>query len=626
MSRYVDVVKEDKKYVANVVIQIGANYFSIRNPDSGLSVASPYDKAVSSLLLNPTSIDVRRVTTTIASNTFKLLDKNGIISALVLGDARGLNGQAVRIFLGRSYVNMDFADYYELPITYVNKCEHSDNSYSFVSTEQTERLGKPIYSHKSALDVDVFINTTVFRMRDDISGFPSAGFLKLEDEFVSYTGIDIPNNRFTGVIRGELNSIPVEHTANTDCVQVETITDNPLNILLKILISGGGGGVYDTLQSGLGIDHNLIDIAGITAIRDELFNGVKFKLTIYDVSSALTFVENEILMPNGLRFTNSLTSKLTVAVLDKAQFVEEDDILNHDTITKFPKWSFDGQKVTNQIQVEWDFNEGTGMFQKRSSYSDADSITAYGAQTPLKFQFKGPKVTFNGAEIVDDFGIRLVARLALPTAEIAVNTQMDKSLQTIGDKAYLISDRIPASDGTLDFASDLEIISRSINWNNGDVVLKLAFTSFTNIRSGYIAPSDLIKSFGDQKSVNVVVGRSAYYKVGWYMRLWDEVNQVYMPDPPNKIIGIGIDKTGLLTEAGDFITTEDGDHLLQENLSNEDTIFFEDDWITPLSSPNFYRIRFADYDDVADSQKRYCFLSDMGSNFDDGKPTYKVTY
>lgn len=626
MSTYLEEVISTKKYVSNVVIQIDTNYFSIRQPDSGLTIPVPYDRCVDSLILNPTSLDIRKVTTTISTFSFKLLDKDGIITALVLGDAANLNGQAVRIFLGRSNVDMDFADYFELPTTYISKLDHGENSYNISSSEQTERLNRPIYNLTSAVGVDLLIGTTIWTMRDDITDFPTSGFLKIDDEFVSYSGKDLINNRFTGVIRGELNSIPAEHDIYTDCYLVETITDNPLNIILKILISGGGGGTYDVLDDGLGIDQNLVDIAEIEALRDELFLGHQFTLSMYNIASALKYIETELLMVNQLRFTFSRNSKLTLAILDKARFVEEDDIIDEDTITKFPKWTIDGDKLTNIIEAEWDYNEGTGKFQAKDIYEDAPSIALYGRQTPLKFKFKGLKATLDGQLLVDDFGTKLVERLAVPTPIVSINTQIDKSLQTIGDKSYLVSSKIPAADGSLNFASNLEIISRGINHTTGDVQFKLAFTSYTNIRSAFICPSDLVTETVSQSRLKIAVGRGAQYLVGWYMLLWDEVGQVYEADPPNKIVGIEEDGNYLLTESGNFLIAENGNFLTQEADIGDDTIIFENNWTTTVTFPNTYRIRFADYDEATASQHRYGFISDGGANFDDGTPTYKVTY
>jgi hypothetical protein len=626
MSTYLSDVKTNKTFTSNVVIKFAEMYFAIREPDSGLNIQSPNKNAVASLSLNPTSVDPRRVTTTISSATFKIVDLQGILTSVMQGDASDLFGQSVEIYLGRSGINMDFADYFQLPITYINKCEHIDNAYIFSSTEQTERMAKPIYDVKSALAVDILAGTTTWTMRDSIASFPTSGFLKVDTEIVSYTGKDLVNNYFTGVVRGELSSVPAAHATNTDVFLLESVTDNPLNIILKILISGGGGGTYDVLKSGLGISNALIDIAEIEALRDSSFLGKQFTLVLFNIDSALKTLETELLAPNNLRLTYSLNSKVALALLDKAQFVEEIDIIDHTTLTKPPKWSVDGAKITNSIEIQWDFSDGTNVFFKRNVYEDAASILAYGKKTPLKFEFKGIKSALAGQEIVDDFGTKLLARLAYPTPTITANTQLNKSLQNVGDRAYLVSSHIPAVDGSLDFASDLEIISRSINHTNGDVVFTLAFTSYTSIRSGFVAPSDLILSTVSQKKINVAAGRAAQYMVGWYMRLWDEVSQAYTSDAINKIVGFDIGARYLLTQALDRLTTEGGDALILDQASSEDSILFENDWTTPITSPNNYRIRFANYEEVISSQKRYAFISNEGNDFDDSKPTYKVTY
>ncbi len=602
MATYVTAVKTDKQFTGNVVIQINSQYYAIRQPDSGLAIASPYSSMVMDLLLNPTTVDIRRVNTTIASYTFKLLDKDGLVSTVVAGDASGLAKKTVKIWLGRSNLtgvaanNMDFADYYALPDTKINKMTHSDNAYSFTSTEATERMAKPIYKNVSALSVDILAATTTFTMRDAIDNFPTSGYLKLDNEFVSYSGKDNTLKQFTGVIRGEFGSTPADHSANVNAYHAQRLIDNPINILLKLLISNGGGGTYDTLQDGLGITNTLIDIAGIEALRDDQFLGQQYSLTFYNIDSALRYIEEQILQPNNLRFTTSQGAKITLALLDKAVFIDDVDVISETSITKFPSWAVDSSKVVNQVVVNWDFDEGTNQYRKRTETSDAASIALYGAQTALEYSFKGIQASLTGAALVDDYVGHLLDRLSTPTPEVTVSTQIDKSLQNIGDKAAVISSKIPASDGTLNFASDLEIVSKSLNFKNGDVSLKLAFTSFTNIRSCYIAPSDNIQTVTNQKTFTVPSGRGAYYQVGWVMRLW-------------------LNGTGYTADAVNTIESIVGD-----------TITMQNNFATTLLPTNIFRFKFADYDDVTASQKRYCFINQTGNNFDDGKQPYKVTY
>lgn len=593
---YETEIATNKKFQGNVVIQIGANYFAIRQPDSGLVIPSPNNRSIQGLILNPTTIDIRRVSTTIASYSFKILDKDNFITQLIAGDASAFLGQSVSIFLGRSGVGMDFADYFPLPKTRVKKVDFSENSYSFASAEETDRIGKPVYDVKAKLAVSILDNTTVFQMQDSLADFPSAGFLKLESEIVSYSGVNLSLNQFTGVLRGLLGSTAVEHEANVQASQAEVVTDNPLSLIIRLLVSGGGGGSYDTLQDGLAISNTLIDVAGIEALRDELFSGVQFKLLLTDIESTLKFIEDQLLMPNNLRFTYSQDSKLTLVILDKARFVDTSDIIDEDSISSYPKWGVDDNRIVNAIEVQWDYNEGANRFQKLSVTKDTASIATYGERTPLKYTFQGIKESLDGQALVDDFIQHLLDRLSSPTPEISVNTHVDKSLLTIGDKTKIESSQIPSADGTLAFANELEIVSRSINFQTGDVNFKLAYTSFTNIRSCYLCPSDLAQTVINQKTITVPAGRGSYYSAGWVMRLYDNVARDYTADAINPIESV----------VGDTIT-------------------FVNNFTTTLVAGQ-HRIKFADYDDVVDSQKRYCFISDSGANFPDGKPTYRITY
>lgn len=597
MTDYVSEVRTEKSFTGNVVIRFNGTYFAIRTPDSGLTMQSPFNRCLSSLVLNPTTIDIRKVTTTIASYSFKLIDRFQAITAMISGNAAALIDGTVEIWLGRSGTGMDFSEYFKLPVTRIKKIDFADNAYSFSSTEETDRINKPLYASQSGLAGDILAATTEILMRDDISAFPAAGFLKIENEFLSYASKNNSTKTFSGVIRGELSSTPADHAANIPVFQVETITDNPLNILLKMLISNGGGGSYDTLQDGLGIDPALIDIAGIEALRDVLFSGVQYKLSLYNIETALKFFENELLLPSNLRFNFSKDSKLSIVILDKAVFVEEDDEITEDSLDSFPKWSVDQNKIVNSLEIQWDYNEGTNTFGKFDVKQDAASIATYGLQTAIQYSFKGIKASLDGQSLIDDFASHLLTRIAFPTPEVTVTTHIDKSLQTIGDKSFIRSSQIPATDGTLTFASEMEIVSRAINFQTGDVTFKLAFTSFTGIRSCYIAPSDSIQTVVNQHKVTVPSGRGDSYQVGWVMRLWDNAAKDYTSDAINTITAI----------VGDTIT-------------------FEHDFLTVLSGASAFRLKFCDYDQATESQKKYCFTSDDGLNFDDAGLTYAVTY
>lgn len=594
--KYIESIQSERKLFPNVVIKIGDHFFAKRNPDSGLVIDEPFSGCVQSWTINPSSVDITNVTTTIASFTFKLVDLENAVTGIVKGDAKAFAKQPVSIWLGLSEVGMDFSEYFKLPPTRVQKISRPDNAYSFSTTEDIERMQRPIYDQDGRLAAAILPETTILVMDRDISEYPSSGLLKIDAEYMSYTGVDLALRRFTGVVRGELNTVPAEHALNADVYAAETLTGNPVDMLLKIATSKSGTGEWDVLRDGLGISIDLFDIEDILRVRNSRFSERDFKLTLCDEKSGLEIIEKQILEPLGLRFTYSINSKVTLAVLDKAVFVDEIGSIDETSITKPPAWELDCNKITNVIKISWDFDEATETFGRVDYFRDYQSIEKYGEQKTLSYEFKGPRLSRSGEKLVNYFASRLLARVSQPIPEVTISTQLDKSLRNIGDKTYIKTDRLPAVDGSLNFSSEMEVISRTIN--SSDAQLKLAFTSFTNIRSGYIAPSDIIEAVVDARTVVLRANRGLFYKVGWRMRMWDVVTMTYLSDGVNEI----------------------------EKISG-DTITFKNQWVSSPIIAGRHKIRFSTYDDATESQKRYCFISkNTQQNFDDGKLPYSITF
>jgi hypothetical protein len=65
-------------------------------------------------------------------------------------------------------------------------------------------------------------------------------FVRIDDEILGYTGIDYGLNQLTGVTRGAMGSIPALHNANQDVESVYQLVGNPLDIAVKLMLSGHG--------------------------------------------------------------------------------------------------------------------------------------------------------------------------------------------------------------------------------------------------------------------------------------------------------------------------------------------------------------------------------------------------
>jgi hypothetical protein len=615
VTTYISQINE-KKFTPNLVLRFKNLYWSIRQPDSGLTV--DHNGLLDQVVINSTRVDPFQANTTINSYSFTLLDKDMVVTSLFNGVTSFFQNEKVEIWVGRSGVGMDFSDYFKLPETLISSVSRDNSTYKFNSTEVKNRIDRPAFDKVNAVAVDIFSNTTVISASIPFgTETPTSGFAKIGQEFFSYAGIDLVNNRFLNCIRGEKNSIPTEHNAGETIFLVNDVSGNPIDLLLSLLVSSGGGSVYDTLTDGAGVDQSLINIESFEEIRDQFFLGQTYTLSLYGIPSILKYIEQEILYPNELRIVTDNSSKIGLKILNRSIFDDNLLQITNNTILKQPTYSVSDTEIINTVTVRYDYAEGTGQYRKIVTESDQDSINEFGRREPRTISVKGVLSEDNARNIA----LRFLTRFSFPKPQINLSTQMDKSLVNLGDKAELVSNQIPNEFGELNFIDTLEVLERGINWKTGDVKFKLAFTSFTGIRECYLAPSDKILEFINSFTVRIAAGRASLYKVGWKMRLYSEFLRNYVDSTVYEITEINGNNIVFLESldtalADEVLLQEDGDPLL---LENGEPIL--------ISTQTFgdYRIMFADYDQVAENQKRYCFTSDDGNNFYDNRKSYQVT-
>lgn len=578
----------NKKYIPNVIIQFASNYFSIRQPDSGLTVPSQNNGLVTSLSLNPSTVDPFRPSTSINSNSFKLLDRNDAITTLFNGNLALFQGELCSIWLGRVGVGMDFSEYLKVTDTYISKVSRQDGAYTFQTQEVKDRLNKDVFSEQTKLAASILPATTIITLQSPPAN--TSGLIKIDNEFISYAGVS--GNQITGCIRGEQGSTPASHDLGADVFFAQVISGNPITILLSLLISPAGGGPYQTLTDGADIDQTLVDVSQFESIRDEYFVGQTYNFIAYQIEDLKTFIENEILSPAGIRLRSNNNSKIGLGILNKPVLNLDAPDLDDDQLTKRPVYSVDETKIVNHLNIQWGYDWPTEKFTKINTYNDAPSVAEFGDKKAVNLSFKG----IQSQTVIDDIAYQYFLRFSYPKPQISTNTHLSASAWELLEKPSLISNQIPTTNGDLNFGDSVEVLQKAINYQTGDVRFQLSFTQFTGLRVCFIAPSDTILTFVDQKTVNIGAGRGTQYRLGWKIRLYSNVTRNWLSDPINTITGI-----------------------------SGDTITFENNWATTLINNNF-KITFADYDDVTEQQKRFCFISDNGNTFSDGLPSYLISY
>lgn len=596
MAVYADELSKTK-FLPNVVILLKGKYFAIRMPDTGLMIEKDCLGSVSAVSISPTAIDPFRPSSATNNFSFKLLDSNLVVTKLLSGDPGYFQRQPVDIWIGRcksplQTEAMDFSEYYKLPTTTVQKVSKTDSSYNFQTYESRDRLGTGRFQAQTTLPIDILFNTTIITVTDP-TVFPTSGFIQIEKEIISYTGI-IGNN-LQACIRGELNSVPADHAAQSLVLLTVPVQANPIDILLQSLISKGGGGAYDVLPDGAGIDENMVDITQFLQLKTEFYSTFTFFLLFQNLTSLKDFLEMQILFPLGLRLRTNINGKLGLGLLDRRIFDIDTPLINNDNLAKNPEFTVDDTKITNNIQVSWDWDDGTQQYKQVSLFQDAASIATWGISTLKTFEFKGIKSLIGGAIIINTFQGLFLRRFAQPRGELSASVLLSASISQLADKIDLVTNRIPNQNGELNFAETVELVKSAINYQTGDVKFQLAFTAFTGVRECYIAPSDTILGHSG-KSVTLSSGRGSFWRAGWVCSLYDNTARDYAVVQNNVIFSV----------VGDVVV-------------------FTDNWLVPIVDGQ-HRIVFSDYQVVTAQQRKYCFICQNAGTFSDLTTPYQILF
>ena len=564
----------NSQFQLNIVITMdGINYARFQ-VDSGLVIDSE-NLIVGSTSLPASTVDLRNVRTTLASNTFTLLDVDGLISSRIGASASTLLNVPVIIRAGFITGSYDFADYEILSSATITAIKKGQNQYTFTAKETTSALNVDIYDDFNTLAAALAEGETTEMLLDDVSVFADSGTVNIGSEFITYTGRDVGLNKLTSLTRGDLASTAAAHNDGAKVFRVDTISDNPINLLLQLMISPGGGGTYDVLTDGAGINQTTIDVAAIEAIRDSTFPSDTYRFQMVDVNDALAFLETELLQATNTRFI-TVNGKISLALLDQATIGEVLPEINEDSITGFPSWNTGSDKIVNRIIMNYNFSAGTNSFTRTDTFNDTDSQSIFDKTNTITFSFKGIEAALNGAAIVANRANRLLGRLASAQTSISCKTLFTNANYQVGDKIRFIHRYLPDLGGALGIDDDLEVISRGYDLNSGTIAFKLSYTSASGLRLGLIAPSPLIVSVASQSIFDVPDGSA--YEIDYIIDIDGELRTI-------------VDVTGnTLTVDIPFVTVLD----------------------------NTKRVNFPDYDASSEGQHaKYAYVNPTGFGFAD---------
>lgn len=365
-----------------------------------------------------------------------------------------------------------------------------------------------------------------------------------------------------------------------------TISGNPINIMLQVLTSTGGGtnGDYDTLAAanGLGIDDDYINVTAIEAVRDIWFPGpsILMSFSIDKRVQAKKWLETEIFKILNVYPVIDADGKFNIKpfkpplpATDSVQSFDEDNIIG------IPSYDFNLGDLINEVECHYDWDDVDSEFDTEDFYIESTSLNNRGpGKSPIKLESKGMTTALGGEDFFAKRKAKIFERYATPPPKITMSTWFTQWLTEAGDIVPVSHPILPnIESGTRGITNQrMEVVNRTINWKKGTVKIELLATGFEQGLYCQIAPSMTVVSGTSATEFEVSSADAAKFSVG------DEIAMHY----PNMLV----------QHASLTITNISGTTITTDNMG-----------ATPSAG---WIAQYAVYDNCTSDQKLYWYASD----------------
>lgn len=549
------------------------------------------EATLSKLSWNPPKLSLDNPKVSIGTVSINLIDPTGALRDAIA--VAPLHKKLLTLKAG--YTNIDFADYLTLAHFNINEYASGDGiSYTIKGRDIMTEIQAPVLFKKTFLTVDMTdISTAV--VVSDTSGFPASGTLFIDDEKITYSAKGPV--AFTGLTRGVE---PDDHKEGADCFEFVTLEDNPVNIMLRMLVSEGGGSIYDDLDFGLGMDSTRFNIQSFEDVRDNstLAGDIwKFEF-VSDIDNLLKFLEKEIFQFSNTRLFIDQNGLISCSLFQEITLDQFAGKLQRTDTVGLPAGVSNSDRLVNQFPLKYDFNQETGKFQQERTFNDTDSQAVFGVIVGKTQSSKGIRQGLDGESRASDFAKKYFRRVAEPFNLIKkLKTTWNRQFFQAGDKVDFSHDQvIDLLNGKIGVQNLMEIISTKFDFDKGEVTYEVNNAPFLNFRYGFISPSSPIVSAASTTVFTLKTGEAVRgdWQVGWFVDLY-------------------LISDGSSISAPHEITDITGDQITVGSAMS----------VTPST---IHGIRFANYDQVSSDQKFYGFVTDGELTFpSDGGDPYLIS-
>lgn len=566
-----------------------------KKPVSGLGGSQ--EPSLSKMTWNPPKLSLDSTKISIGTIAVTLIDPNGTLMAAIA--AGQLHKK--KLTLKRGFTNLDTADYNAVAEFKIHEFSSKDGLTVVIKgRDRIEELREPVDQFpKTILDEEEL--TEIETGDADVvstAGFPSSGEIFIGDERIAYATTSA--TQFLTLTRG---TDPASHKRGADVFGITTLQANPVDMMLQMLISPGGGGAYDVLSYGLGIDSSTINVASFEAVRDDstLAGEVwKFEFTD-DIKDLLKFFEDEIFQFSNTRIYMDEDGKIACALLQEATLAQFKGSIGEEDIIPLPATVTNSDRIANQLVIKYEFNPETNEFEQERTFNDTESTSQadFGVVPAKKiFKSRGIRQGLSGEGVAERFAKRYFRRVAEPFGMIKqMKTLWKRQFYVPGDKVKLTHPKIfDLTEGAVGLTDRLvEINSVKYDFDKGITTYEINNSPFLTNRFGFISPSSPVASGTSTTVFTLVTGEAA--RAEW------EAGQV---------IDLYLISDGTDVSTGHTIQSVVGEVVTVSPAMS----------VTPSS---LHGIRFSIYDSVTVDQKLFAFASDGTNNFGDGEPPYIVS-
>lgn len=176
-----------------------------------------------------------------------------------------------------------------------------------------------------------------------------------------------------------------------------TLAGNPLDLVL------------DLLQNELGIASSDVDTAAIAALRNGRFSATRMLFSLTSSVSAMSFLEQELLQPNGLFHFARYSGAISIAdILSPPVPLTLALSLTKGAIIGMPTF----RPATIYNCVEFDLDYDGSNYRDTKIFVDDDSVAKFQLQSPLKIQSQGMRTNLQGASRAGITARRIFLRYA----------------------------------------------------------------------------------------------------------------------------------------------------------------------------------------------------------------------